>query len=66
MNKPEQAEKYFLDAVKTDNENINALNGLASLSLSNGDKEKAREYLGKILKINPNDENAIKKLDSLK
>ena len=36
MNKPEQAEKYFLDAVKTDNENINALNGLASLSLSNG------------------------------
>ncbi|MEZ4690649.1 MAG: tetratricopeptide repeat protein [Ignavibacteria bacterium] len=66
MNKPEQAEKYFTDAIKTDSENINALNGLASISLSKGDKSKAKEYLGMILKINPGDENARNKLDSLK
>ncbi|HMQ69179.1 MAG TPA: tetratricopeptide repeat protein [Ignavibacteria bacterium] len=66
MGKPEMAEKYFLDAVKTDSENINALNGLASNSLSKGDRSKAKEYLEMILKINPGDENARNKLDSLK
>ena len=66
MDNSDLAEKYFKDAVNTDSENINALNGLASLSLSGGDRSKAEEYLQMILKINPNDENARNKLDSLK
>lgn len=66
LNKPELAEKYFSDAVKTNSDNINALNGLANIYLKKGNKAKAKEYLNMILKINPGDENAMNKLDSLK
>ncbi len=65
MNKPELEEKYFLDAIKKDPGNINAVNGLAAFYLKSGNKEKAQEYLKMVLKLNPADESSKKKLDSL-
>lgn len=58
-------EKYFLEAVKLDSGNVNAMNGLSALYLKNGKKDKGKEYLDKILAINPEDEIAKRKLDSL-
>lgn len=65
MNKPELEEKYFLDAIKKDPGNINAVNGLSAFYLKAGNKEKAQEYLKMVLKLNPADESSKKKLDSL-
>lgn len=59
------AKKCFEEAIKIDAKNIHALNGLAGNYLYFGDKEKALEYYRKVLSINPADENAIKKIDSL-
>lgn len=65
LNKPELEEKYFLDALKKDQGNVNAMNGLSAFYLKRNNTEKAKEYLNKILTINPNDETAKSKLDSL-
>lgn len=62
----EKAKKCFEDAVKLDEKNINALSGLAEYYLDKNDKNKAVEYYKKILSINPTDEYANRKLDSLK
>lgn len=61
-----KAREYFLESVSLDSKNINALGGLAENYLKTGDKKKAIESYKKILSINPNEENAKKKLDSLK
>ncbi|MEP7145475.1 MAG: tetratricopeptide repeat protein [bacterium] len=65
MNMPELEEKYFLEALKKDNGNLNAMSGLSAFYIKNGNTEKAKEYLNKILKINPEDAAAGRKLDSL-
>ena len=65
MNKPELEEKYFLEAIKKDPGNINAVNGLSAFYLKGGNNEKAQEYLKMALKLNPGDENSKRKLDSL-
>lgn len=65
MNKPELEEKYFLDAVRKDPNNMNAVNGLTAFYLKTGNNEKAKEYLKMVLKSNPADEISKKKLDSL-
>ncbi|MEO6694763.1 MAG: tetratricopeptide repeat protein, partial [Ignavibacteria bacterium] len=65
MKNTKMEEKYFLDAVKTDPANINALNGLAAFYLKMGDNQKGKEYLDKLLKIKPDDAGARRKLDSL-
>ena len=65
MNKPELEEKFFLEAIKKDPKNLNAVNGLSAFYLKSGNKDKAKEYLKMALKLNPGDENAKKKLDSL-
>ena len=62
---PESERKYFLDAIKLDKKNVNAMNGLAAFYKKKGDTEKHRYYLNEVLKINPNDEVAKKILDSL-
>lgn len=58
-------EKFFLEALSADSTNINALNGLSGLYLKKDDREKAKEYLEKVLSIKSDDENARNKLDSL-
>lgn len=65
MKNPQMEEKFFLDAVSADNKNLNALNGLSAFYLKANNKEKALEYIKKILLLNPSDENAKRKLDSL-
>jgi len=65
MNKPDLEEKFFLEAVKKDPKNLNAVNGLSAFYLKSGNKDKAKEYLKMALKLNPGDENAKRKLDSL-
>ncbi|MBK8982096.1 MAG: tetratricopeptide repeat protein [Ignavibacteria bacterium] len=59
------SEKYFLDAVKLDKKNVNALNGLVSLYLKINDSDKAMSYLNILIEINPGDEKSKNKLDSL-
>lgn len=65
MKNPELEEKYFLEAVSADSKNVNALNGLSAFYLKANNKEKALEYIRKILIINPENEIAKRKLDSL-
>jgi tetratricopeptide (TPR) repeat protein len=65
MNKPDLEEKYFLDAVRKDPKNLNAVNGLSAFYLKTGNNEKAKEYLKLMQSANPGDENSKKKLDSL-
>lgn len=62
----DKAKDYYMQAVKLDTNNINALSGLAGNYLKTGDKKKAVEFYNKILKINPNDRNSRRKIDSLK
>ncbi len=62
---PELEEKYFLEAIKKDNRNLNALNGIVAFYLKKNDKQKMKEYLDRILEINPNDEKAKKNLELL-
>ncbi|MEO8210933.1 MAG: tetratricopeptide repeat protein [bacterium] len=61
----ELKEKYFLESIKLDPNNINAMNGCASFYLEKGETGKAKEFFNKILLIKPDDENAMRKLDSL-
>lgn len=62
----DKAKDYYMQAVKLDSNNINALSGMAGNYLKTGDKKKAVEYYNKILIINPNDRNSRRKIDSLK
>jgi protein O-mannosyl-transferase len=66
LNDMEKAKEYFLEAIKENNQNVNALGGMAEYYLSRGDKNKAIDYYKKILTINPSDDNAKRKIDSLK
>jgi tetratricopeptide (TPR) repeat protein len=59
-------EKYFLQAIALDPDNINFQSGIAAFYLRQGDREKASEFFRKILAIDPGNELAKKKLDSLK
>lgn len=61
----EKEKQYFEEAVKLDEKNLNALNGLAEYYSKKNDKTKSIEYYKKILKINSADENAKRKIDSL-
>ncbi|MBC8484529.1 MAG: tetratricopeptide repeat protein, partial [Bacteroidetes bacterium] len=61
----DNAEKYLRMAIQEDEMNVNAYNGLAGIFLKRGNKEKAIEQYQKVLTINPNDENALHKIDSL-
>lgn len=65
LKNPQMEEKYFLESISIDSKNINALNGLSAFYLKANNKEKALEYIKKILILNPSDENAKRKLDSL-
>lgn len=65
LKNPQMEEKYFLESISTDPKNINALNGLSAFYLKANNREKALEYIRKILLLNPSDENAKRKLDSL-
>lgn len=65
LKNPQMEEKYFLESISTDPKNINALNGLSAYYLKANNREKALEYIRKILLLNPSDENAKRKLDSL-
>lgn len=59
------AEKYYLEALKSDESNVNSLNGIAGIYIRKGDRNKSIEYLKKALKLNPNDATAKNRLDSL-
>ena len=61
----DNAEKYLNIAIQEDEMNVNAYSGLAGVFLKKGNKEKAIEQYQKVLTINPNDENALHKIDSL-
>jgi protein O-mannosyl-transferase len=62
----DKAKEYYIEAVKIDSSNANALSGLAGSYLKTGDKKKAVDYYKKVLIINPNDQNSKRKIDSLK
>lgn len=66
MKNGELEEKYYLEAYNYQKSNVNAMNGLATYYKRTGKSDKAKMYLEKILEINPADENALLKLDSLK
>jgi len=66
INDLEKARECFEEALKIDGKNINALGGIADCYLKKNDKNKAIEYYKKILVVNPSDENAKRKIDSLK
>lgn len=66
MNNGEMEEKYYLESYNWDKTNVNAMNGLAAYYKRTGKTDKAIMYLEKILTINPTDEVAVMKLDSLK
>ena len=61
----DNAEEYLNMAIQEDEMNVNAYSGLAGIFLKRGNKEKAIEQYQKVLTINPNDENALHKIDSL-
>lgn len=60
-----KALECFNEALLLDTQNINALNGLAEISLLKGNKTEAVNYYKKVLEINPADAFARQKLDSL-
>lgn len=62
----ENEEKYFLESLKLDGQNMNALNGIMNFYLLQNKNDKAIEYLNRLLKINPDDLNFRRMLDSLK
>jgi tetratricopeptide (TPR) repeat protein len=66
MGNLDEAGNNFNEALKLNPQNVNALNGLAEVMLKRNNRAKAMEYYNKILQINPGDENARSKLDSLK
>jgi Tfp pilus assembly protein PilF len=61
-----KAKEYFNKSIEKDTKNINAYGGLAELYLKEKNIQKSREMYEKILSINPQDQNAKMKLDSLK
>jgi tetratricopeptide (TPR) repeat protein len=61
----DKAIEYLKKAIEEDERNINAYNGLANIYLKKGDKKLAIEQYENVLLINPEDENAISKLDSI-
>jgi tetratricopeptide (TPR) repeat protein len=61
----DKAIEYLKKAIEEDERNINAYNGLANIYLKKGDKKLAIEQYKNVLLINPEDENAISKLDSI-
>jgi tetratricopeptide (TPR) repeat protein len=65
MNEKVKAKEYFSKSIEKDAKNINAYGGLADLYLKDNNTQKAKEMYGKILNINPQDQNAKMKLDSL-
>lgn len=60
-----KAKDSFNKAIEMDPKNINAYGGLAELYLKDNNTQKAKEMLIKVLSINPQDQNAKVKLDSL-
>ena len=66
LNKNSKAKDTYSEVIKLDNKNINSMNGLASILLKEGKKSEAKDLYRKILLVNPDDGNAISKLDSLK
>lgn len=56
----------FLDAMKSDKYNINAISGASEMYLKLGNKQKAIETFAIILEQNPDNQYAKAKLDSLK
>ncbi|MBS1518557.1 MAG: tetratricopeptide repeat protein [Bacteroidetes bacterium] len=58
-------EKYFLEALKYSNKNVNALNGLVEFYLKKNDRAKAIEYLKILTEVNPGNMNSKNMLDSL-
>jgi protein O-mannosyl-transferase len=60
-----KTKECFEEAIKLDEKNINALAGLADFYAQKNEKNKSIEYYKKILNINPSDENAKRKIDSL-
>jgi stress-induced-phosphoprotein 1 len=65
MNKDDKAKEYFNKSIENDSKNINAYGGLAELYLKEKNTQKAKEMYTKILSVNPQDQNARTKLDSL-
>jgi tetratricopeptide (TPR) repeat protein len=65
LGKNEDAEKSYLEALKTDPKNTSSMNGLSGIYLKKGNKAKGIEYLKKILELNPTDQAVRKRLDSL-
>ena len=66
LNKNSEAEKTYLEAIKADGKNTTFLSGLADLYLKMGKKEKAIEYYGRIISLDPENSYSRNKLDSLK
>jgi len=65
MNDYNKARDSFNKAIEKDPKNINAYGGLAELYLKDNNTQKAKEMLTMVLSINPQDQNAKVKLDSL-
>ena len=66
MNKFSDAEKSYFKAISRDEKNISFISGLADLYLRMGNEDKAREYYERILMLEPENQYALGKLDSLK
>ncbi|MCE1164296.1 MAG: tetratricopeptide repeat protein [Bacteroidetes bacterium] len=60
-----KAKEYYRKSIEIDSANVNALGGMAYVFLRENNKMKAIEYYEKVLAVNPNDEGARFKLDSL-
>jgi len=65
MNDDKMQEKCFIESLELNPKNINALYGLSAFYLKSGKRKEGVDYLKKIISINPDDENAKRKLDSL-
>ena len=65
LNKDDKAKEYFNKSIENDSKNINAYGGLAELFLKENNPQKAKEMYTKVLSINPQDQNAKLKMDSL-
>jgi protein O-mannosyl-transferase len=60
-----KSKEFYIKALNADGNNVNALGGMAEIFLKENNKQKAIENYKKILNINPSDENARIKIDSL-
>ena len=66
MDDNNKAREYFNKSIEKDSKNINAYGGLGEMYLKEKNTQKSKEMYEKILSINPQDQNAKMKLDSLK